>query len=283
MMCPLGSNSAFSFLLSAGADQGLWWPWVILMCSTLMIKKQSKYLPVFMRRICLAFVATASTVRCRYRYYSSTIRDKYFPKSQGSWLASCFVWAAAIFSACDKALSNKEVPGTTMCSYLIFAGATGSFPFDQEELELMWRQEESSSLITTFSVASGTTSLTWQLRPAVSAEQMEREETFNSRNSQTKFKIRLDKENVKNSSGRPFLHPLWLVMERSGLHLNTWPPQCIMLMPLVLPEAPFYPSHHMWLWCSGTVLQRCNGLCSSDVFGQMGEASADVLNYAFYS
>lgn len=47
-----------------------------------------------------------------------------------------------------------------MCSYLIFAGATGSLPFDQEELELMGRQEEPGSLITTFSLASGTASLT---------------------------------------------------------------------------------------------------------------------------
>lgn len=44
---------------------------------------------------------------------------------------------AAIFSARDKALSNKEAAGATMCSYLIFAAATGSLPFDQEELELM--------------------------------------------------------------------------------------------------------------------------------------------------
>lgn len=51
----------------------------------------------------------------------------------------------------------------------------------------------------------------------------------------------------------------------------------------VFPQAPFSPSHNMWLWCNGTVLQCCNGLCSSNVFGQMGEASADVLNYAFYS
>lgn len=52
---------------------------------------------------------------------------------------------------------------------------------------------------------------------------------------------------------------------------------------LVFPQAPLHPSHNMWLWCSGTVLQRCNGLCNGNVFGQMGEASADVLNYAFYS
>lgn len=51
----------------------------------------------------------------------------------------------------------------------------------------------------------------------------------------------------------------------------------------VFPQAPFSPSHNMWLWCNGTVLQCCNGLCSGNVFGQMGEASADVLNYAFYS
>lgn len=51
----------------------------------------------------------------------------------------------------------------------------------------------------------------------------------------------------------------------------------------VFPEAPFNPSLNMWLWCSGTVLQCSNGLCNGNVFGQMGEASADVLNYAFYS
>lgn len=43
------------------------------------------------------------------------------------------------------------------------------------------------------------------------------------------------------------------------------------------------PPTATWLWCSGTVLQCRNGLRSANVFGQMGEASADVLNYAFYS
>lgn len=114
MMFPLGSNSAFSFRPPACSGQGLWRPWVTLMCSTLMIQKQSKYLPVFMRRICLVFVATPSAVRCRYRYYSPTIGDKYFPKSQGSWLASCFVCGAAIYSSSDRALSNKEVVANDM-------------------------------------------------------------------------------------------------------------------------------------------------------------------------
>lgn len=113
MMFTLGSNSAFSFLLLACSGQGLWrrgWqPWVILMCSTLMIQKQSKYLPVFMRRICLVFVAAPSAVRCRYRYYSSTICDKYFHKTQGSWLGSCSVCGAVIYSVYDKALLNKAV------------------------------------------------------------------------------------------------------------------------------------------------------------------------------
>lgn len=113
MMFPLGSNSAFSFLLARLLRPGIvtvWQPWVILMCSTLMIQKQSKYLPVFMRRICLAFVATPSAVRCRYRYYSSTIWDKYFHKTRGSRLGSCFcVCPLVISSSRDGALLNKEV------------------------------------------------------------------------------------------------------------------------------------------------------------------------------
>lgn len=48
----------------------------------------------------------------------------------------------------------------------------------------------------------------------------------------------------------------------------------------VVQESPVNPPS---LWRRGTALQRRNGPCNGNVFQQMGAASADVLNYAFYS
>lgn len=71
---------------------------------------------------------------------------------------------------------------------------------------------------------------------------MERDETFNSRNSGTKFKIGADKENVnfkkKETPGGPFLRPLPSVMERSGLHLT---PTERRLNAAVSPRSPVPP------------------------------------------
>lgn len=120
----------FCCLLAPGL--GLWWqvwqPWVILMCSTLMIQKQSKYLPLFMRRICLVFVAATSVVRCRYRYYSSSIYNYFHndpPKLTGE-VVQCACVCMCVWHWCLLLLwlsFVKRTGGETTCSCLIFVGA----------------------------------------------------------------------------------------------------------------------------------------------------------------
>lgn len=87
-----------------------------------------------MRRICLVFVATPSAVRCRYRYYSSTICDEYFPKSQRKLTGKLF---CVPFTPPPIKPRQIKKWWLTTGGYLICVGAASSFPFDQEELELI--------------------------------------------------------------------------------------------------------------------------------------------------
>lgn len=150
-------------------------------------------------------------------------------------------------------------------------------------------------------MASGTAGITSQLRRVVSTEPIDRDKNLKGpgREKKRSLSIRLDngKTELHTECDVPCLKLCSLnTMKGSSCasisHTAQW---CFLIHDptmhsdnadgplLVFPEGPFNPSHNMRLRCSGTVLQCCNGLCNGNVFGQMGEASADVLNYAFYS